>query len=313
MRKNVFQYVPMMAGLAGLAGLLPVGRCRAQSQAPTSATAPQAQSQAVQQPSLGEVARRLRAKREQSGEKAVKVYTNDDLKSGSGGISVVGPGPAPPASTEARGGSEGAAAAKRDEQYYREKASQLQAKLQMHERELAVLQQKLNLNQMQYYNNPNETLRQEYSRGDINKLTAEIAAKKAQVEEDQKAVAALDQQVRREGGDPGWLRGPASAQAGAAGAPHAPTAEPHTREEWQQALKEAKARLARAKEEQQLAEDELTLLQTQEARELATGANETAKITDKKAEVEAKRAATEKAQKELDDLERKFQQSGAPE
>ncbi|MGH7248746.1 MAG: hypothetical protein ACREH9_11625, partial [Pseudomonadota bacterium] len=83
--------------------------------------------------------------------------------------------------------------------------------------------------------------------------------------------------------------------------------------EWQRRLDAARARLARAKEEQQLAEDELTLLQSQQARELAAGTTgeAAAKIADKKAEVDSKREATEKAQKELDDLEKKFEQSGA--
>ena len=69
-----------------------------------------------------------------------------------------------------------------------------------------MLQQKLGQNQMQYYNDPNKSLLQQYSRDDINKFTADIDAKKQQVADDEKAIEDLHEQLRREGGDPGWLR-----------------------------------------------------------------------------------------------------------
>jgi hypothetical protein len=69
-----------------------------------------------------------------------------------------------------------------------------------------VLQQKLGQNQVQYYNDPNKSLQQQYSRDDINKLTTDIDAKKQQVADDNKAIDDLRDQLRHEGGDPGWLR-----------------------------------------------------------------------------------------------------------
>ena len=69
-----------------------------------------------------------------------------------------------------------------------------------------MLQQKLGQNQMQYYPDPNKSLLQQYSRDDINKLTADIDAKKQQVADDEKAIEDLHDQLRHEGGDPGWLR-----------------------------------------------------------------------------------------------------------
>ena len=93
-----------------------------------------------------------------------------------------------------------------DEKYFRSRLSTLQDQLETHKRELAVLQQKLGQNEMQYYPDPNKALTQQYSRSDIDKLTADIDAKKQQIADDQKAIDDLHDQLRREGGDPGWLR-----------------------------------------------------------------------------------------------------------
>ena len=77
---------------------------------------------------------------------------------------------------------------------------------QLHERELAVLQQKLSQNQVQFYPDPNKSLLQEYTRSDINKLQQDIDKKKWEIAGDDKALADLEDQLRREGGEPGWLR-----------------------------------------------------------------------------------------------------------
>jgi predicted RNase H-like nuclease (RuvC/YqgF family) len=156
--------------------------------------------------SLGKLARELKAQKSKA-PKPVKVFTNDNL---------------PPASSQtARSESssekkpanevgpikpEGKAPEAHDEKYYRSHMSELQSNLDMHKRELDVLQEKLGINQTQYYSDPNKTLQQEYTRGDIDKLTQEINAKKQQIADDEKAIEDLHQQLRREGGDPGWLR-----------------------------------------------------------------------------------------------------------
>lgn len=84
--------------------------------------------------------------------------------------------------------------------------SSLKAKLETHQRELGVLQQKLGQNKMQYYNDPNKSLQQQYSRQDIDKLKSEIDAKQLDVDADNKAIDDLHDKLRHEGGDPGWLR-----------------------------------------------------------------------------------------------------------
>jgi hypothetical protein len=122
----------------------------------------------------------------------------------------------------------------------------------------------------------------------------------------------------------GTTTGPAAESSGAESSsageqgtiqPETSAKEMHTEAYWQARFKEARARLAKAREEQQLVEDELNLLQIQEARELDPNAKEdlAPKIEAKNAEVEEKRAATAKAEQALQDLEKEFKESGAPE
>jgi parvulin-like peptidyl-prolyl isomerase len=155
--------------------------------------------------SLGDIARKLKAQKAKE-TKPVKVITNDTLpaaKDGDSGFSVSAP--AKP-STDAPSEGPGTPAAGHDEKYYRSRMSKLQDQLDTHKRELDVLQQKLGQNNVQYYSDPNKGLQQGYSRDDINKLTADIDAKKQQIADDEKAIEDLHDQLRREGGDASWLR-----------------------------------------------------------------------------------------------------------
>src|SRR5271167_4358087 len=140
------------------------------------------QQPSTQEPSLAEKARQLKAQQAQQS-KPVRVFTNDDIPTGSGGISVIG---LSPSSATAEG-----SAAEHNEHYYRKTMSELQAKLELDQRQLAVLQQQLNINQLQYYPDPNKTLHQEYSRSDINKLREEIEAKQQEIKSDEDAISDL--------------------------------------------------------------------------------------------------------------------------
>ena len=269
------------------------------------------QQPSTQEPSLGEKARELKAQQAQQS-KPAKVFTNDNIPTGTGGISVI----RPEASTTTPEGSP----AEHNEHYYRKTMSDLQAKLELDQRQLAVLQQQLSLNQLQYYPDPNKTLHQEYSRSDINRLQAEIEAKQQEIKSDEEAISDLRTQLQREGGDPGWLRvapgGPSSLdKLESEGGDH-PKGKPGTREYWESRFKSARAKLAKAREIQQLTEDELSLLQIQQAREALNtdvAAELAQKIPAKQAEVDAARAATEKATQELAELQQEFAASGAPE
>ncbi len=182
------------------------------------ATACWAQSQQAQKvPSLGDLARRLREERSGGSQKAAKVYTNDNLpRQGALSDLAVENGSSQTSSQSAdvktgivESGSRPGATAKtgaHDEKYYRETMAELESTKAMHERELAVLDQKLNLNETQYYSDPNKTLNQEFSRSDINKKQGEVEEKKKQIADDQKAIDDLRAQCQQEGCPAGWLR-----------------------------------------------------------------------------------------------------------
>jgi uncharacterized caspase-like protein len=96
--------------------------------------------------------------------------------------------------------------------------------------------------------------------------------------------------------------------------PESPEDQAKTRDYWQSKFQAARREVAKAKEMQQLSEDELSLLQIQQVRELDPNAKAdlTAKVQDKQSEVDVNKATTEAAQKALDDLEKAFEDSGAP-
>ena len=180
---------------------------------------------------LGDLARQLKAQRAKSEEKP-RVYTNDDLAAlpPSGKYSAASP--AKSSSTTAKEAKSGEKPAKETsgneagkesakappaetgeqthgEKYYREHMGKLQDRLQIDQRELSVLEQKLGQNQMQYYPDPNKGLLQESgptALSDIHKLQDQIDKKRAEITADQEAIDDLREQLRREGGDAGWLR-----------------------------------------------------------------------------------------------------------
>ncbi len=179
---------------------------------------------------LGDVARQLKAQRAKSPEKA-RVFTNDDLTKPSVSPAHSAASPADSATTsketktseeptkearepEAPKESAKTTPAESDEEthgekYFRGRMSKLQDQLDLHQRELSVLEQKLGQNQMMYYPDPNKGLLQQSgptAMSDVHKLQDQIVKKKAEVAADQEAIENLREQLRREGGDAGWLR-----------------------------------------------------------------------------------------------------------
>lgn len=184
-------------------------------------------------PSLGDLARQLKEKRAKAFVKPLTIFTNDNLPARppsegltaatgiSATASTAGDKPADTSTgaaatqkteTKAEATSTSGSATEsevRDERYYRKKSKELQGQLDLHQRELSVLEQKLSQNQMQYYSDPQKTLTQEstpafYS--DVNKRRSDVENKKQQIADDEKAMDDLRDQLRRDGGDPGWLR-----------------------------------------------------------------------------------------------------------
>lgn len=88
-----------------------------------------------------------------------------------------------------------------------------------------------------------------------------------------------------------------------------------TKEYWQGRFKALRGQLAKAQEALQLTKDELNLLQIEDARAIDPNAKTDldAKVRAKQGEVDTNQAAVDKVKKQLDDLEKEFADSGAPE
>jgi hypothetical protein len=168
--------------------------------------------QSSKTPSLGDLARQLRAEREKDGAKPAKVFTNDNIPK-SGGITTGATGESGEATQPTTG--EGSSEEKpkegaHDEKYYHEKMTELQAQKEMHQRELEVLEKKQSQGSMQYYSDPTKQMMQESNPGtyreDINKTRDNIEKKKQQIAADEQAITNLEEQCQNEGCPPGWLR-----------------------------------------------------------------------------------------------------------
>jgi hypothetical protein len=162
-------------------------------------------------------------------DKSVRIWSNENMPrrpAGEGltaarGMSAVpaamepagGEDAAPPPSPESASSTDAAPSAEaggsdavHDEPYYRKRMTELRGRRDLHQRQLAVLQQKQSQGQLQYYADPNKTLQQEYSRSDINQGNDEISQKQQEIAADEQAMQDLQDQLRREGHPPGWLR-----------------------------------------------------------------------------------------------------------
>lgn len=179
-----------------------------QSQAAGTSQPAAAQASGSQQQSLADVARKTREQKKET-PKSVKVFTNDNLPA-VGGVSAIGKEPAPAGEAAAQGEAAGAAtpspSAANDEKSWRDKFADLRHKLAQDQSDLDVMQRELGVLDLQNYNDPVKSMQQGMTRGDINKKTADIEAKKKQVAADQQAISDAEDDLRKSGGDPGWAR-----------------------------------------------------------------------------------------------------------
>jgi hypothetical protein len=163
-------------------------------------------------PSLGEIARQLKAEREKEKQKPGAVFTNDNLpQQGSLGIAsaTLGKGTQEEGQTPKGNSARAKASEEHGEKYFRSKADKIRSQMEFHQRQLAVLKQQLGLSRMQYYPDPQKTLEQESTpafQTDVDKLRAKITKTEGAVANDQRAMDDLQQELRRENGDPGWIR-----------------------------------------------------------------------------------------------------------
>ncbi len=172
---------------------------------------------APQEPSVADAARKAREQKKNQ-PKAAKVFTNDNLGAvRAGGVSVVGSAPPPaeaaagekPATPAAQAPAAEDQSAKpkvKDEAYWRKRFAEARGRLRTAEKELDILQRELNLQQQQYYSDPNKALREQFDRKDINNARKAIDDKRKEVDQLKQDLSDLEDELRREGGDPGWAR-----------------------------------------------------------------------------------------------------------
>ncbi len=174
-------------------------------------TAPAQQAPPTTSDPVADAARKARAD-QKTAPKPKKVFTNDDIPSAVP--------PAPPAAADTAKKTDGQPQAEvisgkkeldpeddpKQEAYWRKRSRTLHAKLSAAEQELDVLQRELSKDEVQYYPDPQKALMQQYNRSDINEKHAKVDAKKAEVETLKQQVADLEDNVRKAGGDPGWVR-----------------------------------------------------------------------------------------------------------
>ena len=174
-------------------------------------SAPAQQAPASTGDPVADAARKARAE-QKTAPKPKKVFTNDDIPSAVP--------PPPPAATDATKKTDGQSQADdksgkkeldpeddpKQEAYWHKRSRTLHAKLSAAEQELDVLQRELSKDEVQYYPDPQKALMQQYNRSDINEKRAKVDAKKAEVETLKQQVSGLEDDVRKAGGDPGWVR-----------------------------------------------------------------------------------------------------------
>ena len=168
--------------------------------------------------SVADAARKAQAARK-SAPPPKMVVDNDSLGTLKGTINVVGEtpsaGPAQGEKSETKGQA-------KDEGYWRQKFADANKKLADDSKELDITQRERNLNQQQYYADPMATLKQEYSRQDLNNEKAKIDDLTARVAQDKADIANLEDELRQAGGDPGWASPPSSSESGTGSSQPAP-------------------------------------------------------------------------------------------
>ena len=150
--------------------------------------------------------------------KPKKVYTDDDLKpaapepapsstaGGANGTQATGQGAGTGAKAGDKAKSEEAPEDPNSEKAWRKRFQAQHDKIAKAERELDVLTRELEKAQIEYYPDPQKAMTQQNTRGDINEKNAKIDAKKKELEQLRQGLEALEDQLRKSGGDPGWAR-----------------------------------------------------------------------------------------------------------
>jgi hypothetical protein len=157
--------------------------------------------------SLGDVARKEEARRKAA--PATKVYTNKDLGGGPGDAPAAttppaAPAPAAPASTPAAEQAKDKGPVK-DQAYWAARMKGLQGQLERDQNYADAMQTRINALTTDFVNRDDPAQRSSIER-DRQKSMAELARLKKSIEDGKKAIADLEEEARRAGAPPGWLR-----------------------------------------------------------------------------------------------------------
>lgn len=179
-----------------------------------------AQQQSGSGDAVAEAARQAQEKKKEA-QKPKKVYTEDDISTKKSDISVVGQAPAPadtksatgdakPADASATGQTAAPAEEKKEdpnsEAAWRKRFGSLRQKIATAQQELDILQREENKGGVQYYSDPTKAMNEQYSREEINKRASKIDAKKKELAALQQQWSDLEDDLRKNHGDPGWSR-----------------------------------------------------------------------------------------------------------
>jgi chromosome segregation ATPase len=159
---------------------------------------------------VAEAARKAREQKKKDAAKPKKVYTDDDVNHlTSGGLPASGDATAPGATGEGAKNSDAQSKDKGSpeespEMKWRKQFKDAYANLDRAQRELDILQREDNKAQLQYYNDPQKALAEQYTRKEINEKDAKIAAKKKEIDGLKQKISDMEDALRKSGGDPGW-------------------------------------------------------------------------------------------------------------
>jgi predicted RNase H-like nuclease (RuvC/YqgF family) len=160
------------------------------------------------QDSVVDAARKAQADKKEA-PKSKLVIDNDNLGTLTGTVNVVGEAPAPPDDQSKKDDKAGGTKAPvKGESYWRDKFAAANKKLADDAKELDITQRELNLKQEQFYTDPMASLKQDYSRQDINDSKTKIDQLTQKVAQDKADISDLEDQLRQAGGEPGWATPP---------------------------------------------------------------------------------------------------------
>ncbi len=193
-------------------------------------------AQAAEEPSLAEMARKVRADRAKRKPGSVPLFTNESIAQLGGTVSTVGESAPAPSAEGAAPAAEGASAAEGaaaggaaaagaaaageaaasgekecEEKCWRDKFRDQRAKIATAQKELDILQREFSLARTQYSGDPNQAMRDQYSNTtsggrELQEKQNQINAKNTEIQQLQRGLSDLEDQLRRAGGKPDWAR-----------------------------------------------------------------------------------------------------------